>query len=167
MQRYTHFFSSTQPANPSSMSQRYTLDMPPFKVPASRQPVRFRACSALSTTPTVSSRSTHSSLYTSKASFALISIFRDAVARRHALALVHWWLEFVAPRTPPAVAIAVIVAAQEVALRLGALLDSQSGISTDSRRSSVRSGFKLMRWSTFCLTSFGFKRRRRSLWNQH
>jgi hypothetical protein len=50
----------------------------------------------------------------------------DTIARRHAL--VDGWLEFVAPRTPPAVAIAVVVAAQEVALGLGAFLDGKRDI---------------------------------------
>jgi hypothetical protein len=50
----------------------------------------------------------------------------DAVARGHAL--VNRRLEFVAPRTPPAVAIAIVVAAQEVALRLGALLDCERDV---------------------------------------
>ena len=40
-----------------------------------------------------------------------------AVARGHALSFVNGRLEFIAPRAPPAVTIAVIVAAKEVSLR--------------------------------------------------
>lgn len=47
----------------------------------------------------------------------------NPLTRRHTL--LDWWLKLVAPRTPPAVTIAVVVAAQEVALRLRALLDGE------------------------------------------
>jgi hypothetical protein len=47
----------------------------------------------------------------------------DTVAGRHAF--VYGGLEFVTPRAAPAVAIAVVVAAQKVALRLAALLDRE------------------------------------------
>jgi hypothetical protein len=50
----------------------------------------------------------------------------DTITRRDAL--VDGGLELVAPRTPPAVAIAVVVAAQEVALGLGAFLDGKGNI---------------------------------------
>jgi hypothetical protein len=49
-----------------------------------------------------------------------------AVAGRDAL--LNRWLELVAPRTPPAVAVAVVVAAEEVALRLGAFLDGEGDV---------------------------------------
>jgi hypothetical protein len=49
-----------------------------------------------------------------------------AVAGRDAL--LNRRLELVAPRTPPAVAVAVVVAAQEVTLRLGAFLDSEGDV---------------------------------------
>lgn len=47
----------------------------------------------------------------------------DTIARRDTF--FNGRLELVAPRTPPAVAVAVVVAAQEVALRLGAFLHGQ------------------------------------------
>jgi len=47
----------------------------------------------------------------------------DTIARRDTF--LNGRLELVAPRTSPAVAVAVVVAAQEVALRLGAFLDRQ------------------------------------------
>ena len=50
----------------------------------------------------------------------------DALARRHAL--VDGRLEVVTPRAPPAVAIAVVVAAEEVALGLRAFLGSERDI---------------------------------------
>lgn len=48
------------------------------------------------------------------------------ITGRHTL--VNWRLELIAPRTPPAIAIAVVVAAQEIALRLGALLDAERDV---------------------------------------
>ena len=50
----------------------------------------------------------------------------DTIARRHAL--VDGRLELVAPRTPPAIAIAVVVAAQEIALGLGAFLNGKRDV---------------------------------------
>ena len=50
----------------------------------------------------------------------------DPFAGRYAI--LNWRLELVAPRTPPAVSIAVVIAAQEIALGLRALLDGERNI---------------------------------------
>lgn len=52
----------------------------------------------------------------------------DALAGHDALAVLERRLELVAPRTPPAVPIAVVVAAEEVSLRLAAALHGERHI---------------------------------------
>ena len=42
--------------------------------------------------------------------------------------LINWRFELIAPRTPPAIPVTVVVAAQEITLRFGALLDAQRDI---------------------------------------
>jgi hypothetical protein len=115
MREYAPFFSSTQPANPSSMSHRKTLDMPPSK---------YLRPSAPSTTP---SPHVHSQLSVHIKRLVRLDLHLPyAITRRDAL--LNRRLELVAPRTPPAISIAVIIAAQKVALRLCAFLDGERDV---------------------------------------
>jgi hypothetical protein len=99
------------------MSQRYTLDMPPSK---------YLYSSAQTLRP-LPRPDVYSQLPIHVESLVRLDLhLTDTIARRDAL--VDGGLELVAPRTPPAVAIAVVVAAQEVALGLGAFLDGKGNI---------------------------------------
>jgi len=117
-EKFLPFLSNTQPAKPSSMSQRYTLAMPPSKYlcRGGYQRVHLKSMQDGD----------------SQLSIDVECLIGLDLHLAHALAgrdaLVNRRLKLVAPRAAPTVAVAVVVAAQEVALRLGALLHRERNV---------------------------------------
>ena len=169
-QRDVHFLSKTQPAKPSSISHKYTLEMPPSKyliietsISARCSHNRIRSIFQAHSPPALSAF-THSSRQTSNASFAFISIFLirslgttpSPSSTGGSNSLLHGLRQLSPSR---------LQSQQRKSRPVFVHLLTASGISTDSRSSSVSEGASWQRQSTFFLISLGFRRRRRSLVN--